>query len=64
MVLFTYNVFGPLLNEGQKWYGPKKQNILKRGGKNTQKLYKTDLQDPYNHNGLITHLSQKSWNVK
>ena len=64
LVLFTHNVFGPLFNKGQKWYGPKKQNILRRSGKNTQKLYKTDLQDPDNHNGLITHLSQKSWNVK
>ena len=27
-------------NKGQKWYGPKqKQNILRRGGKNTQKNY-------------------------
>ena len=26
-------------NKGQKWYGPKKQKILRRGGKNTQKIY-------------------------
>ena len=24
------------LNKGQKWYGPKKHKILRRGGKNTQ----------------------------
>ena len=24
------------LDKGQKWYGPNKQNILRRGGKNTQ----------------------------
>ena len=24
-------------NKGQKWYGPNKQKILRRGGKNTQK---------------------------
>ena len=24
------------LDKGQKWYGPKKQKILRRGGKNTQ----------------------------
>ena len=24
-------------NKGQKWYGSKKQKILRRGGKNTQK---------------------------
>ena len=27
-------------NKGQKWYGPKqKQRILRRGGKNTKKIY-------------------------
>ena len=30
--------------------------ILRRGGKNTQKLYKKDLHDPDNHDGVITHL--------
>ena len=25
------------LDEGQKWYGPNKQKILRRAGKNTQK---------------------------
>ena len=30
---------------------------IKRGGKNTQKNYtKKDLNDPDNHNGVITHL--------
>ena len=34
-----------------------KQKILRRGGKNTQKsLYKKDLYDSDNHNGVITHL--------
>ena len=34
-----------------------KQKILRRGGKNTQKkLYKKDLHDPDNHDGVITHL--------
>ena len=27
-------------NKGQKWYGPKKQKILRRGGKNTQNCTK------------------------
>ena len=27
-------------------------------------LYKKDLHDPDNHDGMITHLSQISWNVK
>ena len=35
-----------------KW----KQKILGRGGKNTEELYKKDLHDPDNHNGVITHL--------
>ena len=35
----------------------KKQKILRRGGKNTQKNYtKKDLHDLHNHNGMITHL--------
>ena len=33
-----------------------KQKILRRNGKNTEELYKKDLQDPNNHNGVITHL--------
>ena len=37
-------------NEGQK------QKILRRGGKNTQELQKKGLNDPDNHNGVITHL--------
>ena len=27
-------------------------------------LYKRDLNDPDNHNGMITHHSQTSWNAK
>ena len=34
-----------------------KQKILRRGGKNTQKNYtKKGLDDPNNHDGVITHL--------
>ena len=34
-----------------------KQEILRRGGKHTQtELYKKDLHDPDNHDGVITHL--------
>ena len=33
-----------------------KQKILRRGGKNTEQLYKKDLHDPDNHDGVITHL--------
>ena len=38
-------------------WSQQKQKILRRGGKNTQKLYKKDLQDPDNHpDGVISHL--------
>ena len=38
---------------------------IKISGKNTHKNYtKKDLHDPDNHDGVITHLSQTSWNVK
>ena len=37
-----------------------KQKMLRRGGKNTQKIHrgtnKNDLHDPDNHDGMITHL--------
>ena len=34
-----------------------KQKKLRKGGKNTQEeLYKKDLNDPDNHNSVITHL--------
>ena len=40
-------------NEGQKWYGPNKQKIL-RGDKKYTELYRKDLHDPDNHNGVNT----------
>ena len=30
--------------------------MLRRGGKNTEQLYKKDLHDPDNHDGMITDL--------
>ena len=33
-----------------------KQKILRRGGQNTQEIYKKDLHDPDNHDGVVTHL--------
>ena len=45
------------LDKGQKRYGPnKKQKILRRGGKNTQKNCTKNLHDPDNHDDVITHL--------
>ena len=44
-------------NKGQKWYRPTEaEDIKKRGQEYTQKLYKKDLHDPDNHDGMITHL--------
>ena len=41
-------------DKGQKWYDPNKS---RRAGKNTQKkLYKKDIHDPDNQDGVITHL--------
>ena len=45
------------LNKGQKWYGPKEaEDIKKRWQEYTEELYKKDLHDPDNHDGVITHL--------
>ena len=44
------------LDKGQKWYGPNKAKDIKRWHEYTEELYKKDLHDPDNHNGVITHL--------
>ena len=36
---------------------------IKRWQEYTEELYKKDLHDQDNHNGLITHLELASWNV-
>ena len=41
------------------------ENIKKRWQKYTEELYKKELHDPDNRNGVITHLEREtSWNVK
>ena len=40
------------------------EDIKKWWQEYTEELYKKDLHDPDNHNGVITHQSQTSWNVK
>ena len=42
------------------------EDIKKRWQEYTEELYKKDLHDPDNHDGMITltHLDQTSWNVK
>ena len=40
------------------------EDIKKRWQECTEELYKKDLHDPDNHDGVITNQSQTSWNVK
>ena len=42
------------------------ENIKKQQQENTEELYKKDLNDTDNHDGVITHLtqSQTSWSAK
>ena len=40
------------------------EDIKKRWQEYTEELNRKDLHDPDNHDGVITHLSQTSWNVK
>ena len=37
---------------------------IKKWQEYTQELYKNDLHDPDNHDGVIAHLKQTSWKVK
>ena len=44
-------------NKEQKWHGPNRAiRYYQRQQEYTKELYKKDLQDPDNHNGVITHL--------
>ena len=40
------------------------EDIKKSWQDYTEELYKRDLHDPDNHDGVITHLGPTSWNVK
>ena len=40
------------------------EDIKKRWQECTEELYKKDLHDPDNHDDLIIHLDQTSWNAK
>ena len=42
----------------------KKKKKKKRWQEYTEELYKKDLHNPDNHDGVITHLEPESWNVK
>ena len=43
------------LNTGQKWYGPKEAEDIKKRWQEYPELYKKDLHDPDNQDGVITH---------
>ena len=40
------------------------KDIKKTWKEYTEKLYKKDLHDPDNHDGVITHLEPDIWNAK
>ena len=40
------------------------EDIKKRRQECTEELYKKDLHDPDNHDDMIIHLDQTSWNAK
>ena len=40
------------------------EDIEKRWQEHSEELYKKDLNDPDNHNGVITHLEPEFWNAK
>ena len=45
------------LDKGQKWYDlTEAEDIKKRWQEYTEELYKKDLHDPHNHDGVIPHL--------
>ena len=44
------------LNKGQQWYGPNRSRRYKKRWQEYTELYKKDLHDQDNHDGMITHL--------
>ena len=51
----AYTMHGMVLTEAED---------IKKWQEYTEELYKKDLHDPHNHNGMITHLEPDMWNVK
>ena len=43
-------------DKGQKWHGPNRSRRIKKRWQEYTELYKKDLHDPDNHDGVITHL--------
>ena len=53
-----------LIKDRNGMYLTEAENIKKRWQEYTEELFKKDVHNPDNHNGMITHLTQTSWNVK
>ena len=53
-----------LIKDGNGMGLTEAEDIKKRWQEYTEELYKKDLYNPDNHDGVITHLDQTSWNVK
>ena len=51
----AYTMHGMVLTEAED---------IKKWQEYTEELYKKDLHDPHNHNGMITHLEPDMWTVK
>ena len=51
----AYTMHGMVLTEAED---------IKKWQEYIEELYKKDLHDPDNHNGMITHLEPDMWNVK
>ena len=53
----TKDLFKKIRDIGQKWHGSRSsRRYEERGQEYTEELYKKDLHDPDNHDGVITHL--------
>jgi len=60
----TFHAKTSTINERNSMDLKEAEDIKKRWQEYMEELYKKDLRDPDNHDGVITQLSQKSWNVK
>ena len=47
---------GSIKDRNEKWYGPNRTKDIKRWQEHTEELYKKNLHDPDNHEGVITLL--------
>ena len=50
--------------KGRNGMDPTAAKDIKKWQESTEELYKKDLHDPDNHDGVVTLLEPESWNVK